>query len=99
MGGCGGGSGGRSDEGAGAADIGSDGAKIGENSGGIKPVQTSYSGPNCLRNNSEKAPNVTGIGRSMTVPTYGIAAMQQVAQVTAQAIMNIATANNRRNKT
>jgi len=99
MGGRGGSSGGRSDEGAGAAGTGGDGAKIGENSGGIKPAQTSYSAPNCRRNNSEKAPSVTGIGRSITVPTYGIAAMQQVAHVTAQAIMNIATANNKRNKT
>ena len=99
MGGCGGSSGGKSDEFAGGADTGGDGAKIGENSGGINPAQTSYSEPNCRRNNSEKAPSVTGIGRSITVPTYGIAAMQQVANVTAQAIMNTATANNRRNKT
>src|SRR5262252_7934098 len=98
MGGRGGGSGGRCDEGAGTAGTG-DSAKIGENSGGVKPAQTSYSVPNCRRNNSEKAPSVTGIGRSITVPTYGIAARQQVAHVTAQAIMNAATANNRRNRT
>jgi len=99
MGGRGGGSAGRSDEGADAAGTGGDGAKIGENSGGIKPAQTSYLGPNCRSNKSEKAPSVTGIGRSMTVPTYGIAAMQQVAHVTAQAIMNTAIANSRRNNT
>src|SRR5262249_42078525 len=99
MGGRGGESGGRSDEDAGAAGTGGGGAKMGENSGGIKPAQTSYPGPNCRRKNSEKTPSVTAIGRRMTVPTYGIAAMQQVAHVTAQAIMNIATANTRRNKT
>jgi len=99
MGGRGGGSAGRSDEGADAAGTGGDGAKIGENSGGIEAAQTSYSGPNCRRNNNEKPPSVTGIGKSITVPTYGIAAMQQVAHVTAQAIMNTATASSRRNKT
>jgi hypothetical protein len=50
-------------------------------------------------NNSENAPRVTGIGKSMTVPMYGIAAMQQVAHVTAQLIMTIATPNSRRNNT
>jgi len=99
MGGRGGGSGGRFDEGADVASAGGGGAKNGKNSDGIKPAQTSYSGPNCRRNKSEKAPSVTGIGRSMTVPTYGIAAMQQVAHVTAQAIMNTAIANSRRNNT
>ena len=98
MGGPVGGSGGRFDEGAAAA-AGGDGVKNGRNSGGTKPAQTSYSGPNCRRNSNEKAPSVTGIGKSITVPTYGIAAMQQVAHVTAQAIMNIATANSRRNRT
>src|ERR1041384_3725895 len=99
IGGRGGTSGGSSDEGEDAAGTGDDGAKIGKNSGGIKSAQTLYSEPNCRRNNSEKPPTVTGIGKSITVPTYGIAAMQQVAHVTAQAIMHIATAKSRRNNT
>ena len=99
IGGRGGSSGGMSDEDADGAGTGGDGAKIGENSGGIKLTQTLYSGPNCRRNNSEKPPSVTGIGKSITVPTYGIAAMQQVAHVTAQASMHTAIPNNRRNNT
>jgi hypothetical protein len=75
------------------------GIRTGKNSGGAKPAHTSYPGPNCRRNKSEKAPRVTGIGRRMTVPTYGIAAMQQVAHATAQLITTAATPNSRRNKT
>src|SRR5437867_4353469 len=58
------------------------GDKIGKNSGGTKVAHTSYSGPNWRRNKSENERSNTNTGSKITVLIYGIAAMQQVAQVT-----------------
>jgi len=44
------------------------GNKTGANSGGMKLAQTSYSGPNCRRNKSEKERRVTKTGSKITVP-------------------------------
>ena len=40
----------------------------GANSGGIEVVHTSYSGPNCRRNNSENERSKTKTGSKITVP-------------------------------
>jgi hypothetical protein len=53
------------DAGGGAVGIGNN---TGANSGGIEVVHTSYSGPNCLRNNSEKERSQTKTGSKITVP-------------------------------
>ena len=74
------------------------GDKIPTYSGGVKLAHTSYSGPNCRRNKSENERNKTKIGSKITVPTYGIAAMQHVAHVTTQPTIALATATTIRNK-
>jgi hypothetical protein len=71
--------------------------KIGENSGGMKFAHTSYSDPNWRRNRSENPWSVTGIGNRMTVPTYGMAAMQQVTHAAKQLIKLAANEITRRN--
>jgi hypothetical protein len=77
------------DGGDGAAGIGS---KSGANSGGIEVVHTSYSGPNCRRNNSENERSNTNTGSKITVPTYGMATMQQVAQAATHPTIALANA-------
>jgi len=74
------------------------GDKIHTCSGGVKLAHTSYSGPNCRRNKSENERNKTKIGSKITVPTYGIAAMQHVAHVTTHPTITLATATTIRNK-
>jgi hypothetical protein len=74
------------------------GNKTGENSGGMKLAHTSYSEPNCRRNRSENVRSKTKTGSKITVPIYGIAAMQQVAQVTKHATIAVAKARRMRNK-
>ena len=79
-------------EGGGAGD------KIGKNSGGMEPAHASYSGPNWRRNKSENERSKTKTGSKITVPIYGIAAMQQVAQVTRHATIAVASARTIKNK-
>src|SRR6266446_8381441 len=79
-------------EGGGAGD------KIGKNSGGMEPAHTSYSGPNWRRNKSENERSKTKTGSKITVPIYGIAAIQQVAQVTRHATIAVASARTIKNK-
>src|SRR5215467_374727 len=67
-------------------------------SGGVKPAHTSYSGPNCRRNKSENERNNTKTGSKITVPTYGIAAMQHVAHVTTHPTITLASARTIRNR-
>jgi hypothetical protein len=43
--------------------------KTGKNSGGMKVVHTSYSGPNWRRNKSENERSKTKTGSKITVPT------------------------------
>src|SRR6266404_4910876 len=82
-------------EGGSAGDAGD---KIGKNSGGMKPAHTSYSGPNWRRNKSENERSKTKTGNKITVPIYGIAAMQQVAQVTRHPTTAEASARTIKNK-
>ena len=98
MDGGGGGAGGRFDEGADVAGTDGNGDKIGKNSIGVKLAHTSYSGPNCRRNTSENERNKTKTGSKITVPTYGIAAMQQVAHAITHPTITLARARTIRNK-
>src|SRR6266404_1926227 len=82
----------------GGGGTGDAGDKIGKNSGGIKPAHTSYSGPNWRRNKSENERSKTKTGSKITVPIYGIAAIQQVAQVTRHATIAVASARTIKNK-
>ncbi len=93
-----GGSGGGFDANPEGSCAGDAGDKIGKNSGGMKPVHTSYSGPNWRRNKSENERSKTKTGNKITVPIYGIAAIQQVAQVTRHPTIAEASARTIRNK-